>query len=140
VADFLSSGVQRIASGKFKNIFEGQIKYGIQFIPVEIKDNKGEIISGHYAFHIWNRLRVIDKNNYVGSAPNRFGNILRLEKFSLDPEILKNTTLEKRLVFGLDENNMIMIHQNVYEVLQAVNLTGLCFFRVDKWDDGVIPR
>jgi hypothetical protein len=128
MADLLMLGVQRAGSGKIKTFFEKMNIYGVQFIPVEIKSNTEEIIIGHYAVHFWNRLRAIDKNNYVGSEPNRFGNIISLKIFSLDSEILNNTPLEKRLIFGLAENSMVIVHQSIYDNIQKENLTGIRFF------------
>ena len=69
-----------------------------QFVPVEITTNKKKKIERHYAILFWNRLPAIDKNNYEGNAPNRFGRINNLEKFSLDASILNSVHLEKRLV------------------------------------------
>jgi hypothetical protein len=59
----------------------------------------------------------------------------------LDSKLLKETPLEKRLVFQLAENDLIiLIHQSIYEAIQKENLTGMRFFRLDEWDDDAIFR
>ena len=141
MADFLMLSADFAGSDKLKNLFEKLNIYGVQFIPIEVESNKGEVIHGHNAIHFWNRLRAIDKNNYTGEEPNEFGNILDLEKFSLDAEILNNIPLEKRLFFVLAENsNMVIVHQSIYEAIQKENLTGMRFFRVDEWDSDAMFR
>lgn len=141
MTDFLMLDAHYAGSEKLKKIFEKLAIYGVQFFPVEIEDHKGEIIKGHNAIHFWNKLPAIDKNNYVGEEPNMFGNILDLQKFSLDTEILNQIPLEKRLVFGLAENSiMILVHQSIYEIIKAENLTGFSFFRVEDWDSNVMFR
>jgi hypothetical protein len=141
MADLLMLSTLFTVSEKFKVLFEKLGLYGIQFVPVEIKSNKGDIIQGHYVAHIWNMLQAIDKKNYEGSAPNRFGNILSLEKFSLDANLLESIPLEKRLVFGLAESSTeILVHQSVYDEILSANLTGMKFFRVDDWDDNALFR
>ena len=123
-------------SEQFKKLFEEMDIYGVQFVSAEIKSNKGDIIKGHSALHIWNKLPAIDKDNYEGSPVNRFGNILSLSKFSLNSSALEEIDLEKRLIFGLSENStMYLVHKTIYEAITAANLTGVCFFRVDEWDE-----
>lgn len=136
MADFSILGAQRAGSEKLKQLFSKLNVYGVQFIPIEVESNKSEIIAGHYALNFWNRLRAIDKNNYEGSEPNRFGNILSLHKFSLDYELLNNTPFEKRLVFGLEENNMVIVHKNIYEAIINEKLAGIKLFPVSEWNDG----
>jgi hypothetical protein len=136
MADFLMLGAQFANSEKFKNCFEKLNIYGVQFVPIEITSNKGDVISGHYAAHFWNKLSAIDKDNYVGDPLDMFETIPNLSKFSLDAKLLTNIPLEKRLVFGLTEDKtIIIVHQSVYEAIQAANLTGMRFFRVDDWDE-----
>jgi hypothetical protein len=136
IADLLTLSTLFAVSEKFKNLFEKLGLYGVQFIPIEIKSNKGDIIKGHYVAHVWNKLSAIDKINYIGDVPNRFESIRSLEKFSLDANLLESIPLEKRLVFGLAEKKtLILVRENVYEAIQAENLTGIRFLRVDKWND-----
>ena len=133
MADLLMLASLYAVSAKFKELLEKMNIHGVQFVPAEVKSNKGEVITGHYVLHIWNKLPAIDKNNYEGSAPNRFGNILSLSKFSLDSEILNSIDLDKRLVFGLSENStMYLIHQSIYEAIQASGLTGMRFWKVSE--------
>ena len=139
MADFLLLGAQFAASQQLKSLIEELNIYGMQFFPLEIKSNKGEIITNHFLIHYWNRLSAIDKNNYDGEEPNMFGNILRLNKFSLDETLLSETPLEKRKIFTLSEkNNMVIIHKTVHEALVSANLTGIRFFRVDEWNSNVM--
>ncbi len=141
IADLLMLDANFAGSEKLKNFFIKKGIWGIQFIPVEIKSNKGEIINGHYAIHFWNRLPAIDKNNYEGSAINRFGKIFSLKKFSLDQALLDEIPLEKRLIFQLEESDItVLVHQSIYEVIKAENLAGLKFFRVDEWDGNAMFR
>lgn len=139
MADLLMLGAQNTVSEKFKNLLENERIYGVQFFPVEIKTDKGNIESGHFAMHLWNRIPAIDKNNYQGSEVDEFGYINILDKFSLDPKILEDIPREKRLVFRLAEDPLkIIVHQSIYEAIKAERLTGMVFFRVDQWDTGSI--
>ena len=140
MADFLMLGSECVGSNKLKNHFEQMNIYGIQFIPIEIKPKKGDTISGYFAINIWNVIQAIDKNNYEGVEPDEFGLIWDLEKFSLDTELLDKIPLEKRMFFGLAENNLIIVHQSIYEAIQKENLIGIKFHRIDEWDDSVMFR
>lgn len=139
--DLSMLGAQYAGSVKLKTLWEKTKIAGVQFIPIEIESNKGEIIKNHYAIHFSNRLRAIDEKNYEGGEPNRFGLIHDLERFSLNVDLLSGITLDQRLVFVLEEkNSMIIVHRNIYEAIEAEGLTGMRFFRVDEWDDGAIFR
>jgi len=141
MADFLMLGSNFAGSANLKNLFDKNNIYGVQFFPVEIKSNKGEIISGHYAIHFWNKYSAIDKDNYEGEEIDEYGYINDLEKFSLDLNLLNDIPLEKRLVFGLSENpTMILVHESIYSLIEKANLTGLSFFRVDEWDEDAMFR
>ena len=50
---------------KFKNVFIESDIYGVQFVPIEIKSNDGDIIKGYHVLHIWNKLPAIDKEKAV---------------------------------------------------------------------------
>ncbi|GHV96210.1 hypothetical protein AGMMS50293_25300 [Spirochaetia bacterium] len=98
-------------------------------------------MSGHYAIHFYNRLRAIDTNNYEGSAPNSFGKIRNLQHFSLNEKLLADIPFEQRKVFVLTEKpSMIIVHQSIYEAIQAENLTGMRFWKVSEWDDNAMFR
>ncbi len=141
MADLLMLSTNLAASETLKEIFEENKIYGVQFIPLEIKSNKGVVITGHYVMHVWNKLPAIDKKDYEGGKPNKFGNILDLHKFSLDENLLKDIPFEKRLIFELAENSTItVIHKSLFEKLNAKNLTGILFFRVDDWDANILFR
>jgi hypothetical protein len=141
MADFLSLGAQYAGSLKLKTLYERAKIPAIQFIPIEIESNKGEIIKQHYAIHFGNRLRAIDEKNYEGGEPDDFNQILDLERFSLNADLLNNTPIENRISFALDEDpSIILVHQSIYEAINAEDLTGMRFFRVDEWDDGAIFR
>ena len=141
MSDLLMLDADFSGSEKMKNLFNQLNIYGVQFVPAEIKTNKGELINSYYAIHFWNRLPAIDKNNYEGEEPNMFGNIIDLRKFSLDSHLLNEIPLEKRLVFQLEENSiMILVHQSIYDAMQSEKLTGMKFFRVDDWDDNAMFR
>lgn len=132
---------QFAGSEKLKNIFERLNIYGAQFVPIEIESNKGEIITGQYAIHFWNRIPAIDKDNYDGEAPDGFGDIIILNKFSLDEKVLSAISIEQRQVFILAENpTKILIHKNTHDQLIKEGLVGCRFFRVDEWDTGATFR
>ena len=124
----------------FKDLLEKSDIYGVQFVPIEIKSNKGELIHDYYAVHFWNKIAAIDKDNYTGSPIDEdFGTIDFLEKFSLDSKTLNDMPLDKRLIFGLiEKKSMILVHKSIYEAITAANLTGICFFRVDEWGDNAM--
>jgi hypothetical protein len=86
MADLLPLDTDFAGSEKLKHVFENQKIEDVQYLPIEIVSNKKEKISGHYYLHFQNRLRAIDKDNYEGSEPNRFGNIFTLERFSLNAD------------------------------------------------------
>jgi hypothetical protein len=141
MADLLMLDTDFAGSKKLKTLFETLNIYGAQFVPVEITTNKKKTLSGHYAIHFWNRLPALDKNNYEGEEPNMFGNILDLQRFSLDLELLEKLPLEKRLVFLLAENKTLkLVHQSIVEAIQKENLTGMCFWKVCDWDDNAMFR
>ncbi len=141
MADFHMLATCYTVSQKFKDFLEKEITYGIQFVPIEIKSNTGEIIPNYFVSHFWNRLPAIDKNNYDGSPVNNFGTIRNLSKFSLDFNLLKEIPLEKRLIFGLAENKtLVLVHQSIYEAIQTENLTGMRFWKVSEWDDNAMFR
>jgi len=135
MADLLMLATIFGVSEQFKTLFEDMGIYGVQFVSAEIESNKGNIIKGHSALHIWNKLSAIDKNNYIGGEPDMFDTILDLEKFSLDATLIESIPLEKRLIFGLlEKKTIILVHKTVYEAIISANLTGIRFFRVDEWD------
>ena len=138
--DFLMLSSEFACTENVKKLFENV--YGIEFFSIEtIKDNKGKIITGYYATHIWNKLPAIDKQNYIGGKVNRKGYISDLKKFSLDSELLNGIQLEKRLVFELsDSPATYIIHESLYKLIESQKLTGFSFFRVDDWDEDAMFR
>ena len=123
-------------SENFKSLFEKMNIQGAQFVPVNITSNKKEVIPGYSVLHIWNKLPAIDKNNYVGGEINRFGKIRSLSAFSLDVDLLNSMPLEKRLIFTLEEKQTItLVHESLYEVMQAASLTGMRFWKVSEWNE-----
>ncbi|GAB6008672.1 imm11 family protein [Dysgonomonas reticulitermitis] len=141
MADFLMLDADFSGSEKLKTLFETLNIYGVQFVPVEITTNKKEVITGHYAIHFHNRLRAIDENNYEGGKPDRFGTIMDLKRFSLNADLFNNIPAEKRKVFLLEENTgIVIVHQSIYEAIQAENLTGMRFWKVSDWDDNAMFR
>ena len=140
MADMLMLDCHYVGSEKLKKLFE-QIKlYGVQFVPAEIISNKKEKITGHFAIHIWNNLSAIDKNNYEGDELDEdFGKIFSLQRFSLDADLLETIPLEKRLMFGFSECDTItVVHESLYNAMQAENLTGMRFWKVSEWDEDAI--
>ena len=130
-------------SKRFKELLEKFNIYGLQFVPIEIKSNKGELIQDYYAFHIWNKISAIDKNNYDGDEPDEMmdGLIFSLQRFSLDINVINDIALEKRLIFPLLEHDIVvLVHKTIYEAIQASGLTGMKFFRVDDWDEDAMFR
>jgi hypothetical protein len=140
--DFLKLSSEFACTQNIKNVFEQNSVYGIEFFTVEsIKDNKGKSISGYFATHIWNKLAAIDKNNYIGSKPNRKGIITDLQKFSLDAELLQTLPLDKRLIFELSNSPCsFIVHQSLYDLLTAENLTGMRFWKVSEWNNNAMFR
>ena len=135
-ADILLLDGNYAVSEKVKQLFEKMNIYGIQFFPVEIETNTQKITNGYYAFHPWNGISAVDKNNYTGSEVDEDGEIDDLEKFSLDKTALEAIPLEKRLIFHLSESSLeILIHKTVYDAIIAENLTGFSLFRIDEWND-----
>lgn len=127
------------ASEQLKNLFETMNVHGVQFVPVEITSNKNDVIKGYHVLHIWNKLTAIDKSNYVGSEPNRFGNILSLQQFALDSGVLNTISLEERLIFGLKENSTIyLVHQILKDAIEKAGLKGMCFWKVSEWNDNTM--
>lgn len=140
MADLLMLASLFAVSEKFKELFKKMNIYGVQFVPAEVKSNKGEIITGHYVLHIWNKFGL-DKNNYEGGSINQFGKIRSLTRFSLDPSVLQNIPLEKRLIFRLAEKETIIsVHQSVVEAIQTAGLTGMRFWKVSEWDENAMFR
>ena len=141
MADLLMLASVFAGSEKLKQLFEKLKLYGVQFVPVEIGSNKGDIISGHYVLHIWNKLSAINKSNYDGKEPDMFGTIHGLKRFSLDEKLLDSIPAEKRLLFGLRENStMYVIHETVCQAIQSECLTGIRFWKVSEWDDNAMFR
>ena len=141
IADILFVDGDLVVSGKVKSVLEKMNIYGIQFFPAQIITNNEQVIEGHYAFHPWNRIAAVDKNNYIGAPVDEKGRISGLEKFSLDEKVLDAIVLEERLVFHLAESKTKrLIHHSVYEALVKENVTGFSFFRVDEWGDDAMFR
>ncbi|GHT14891.1 hypothetical protein FACS189426_21900 [Bacteroidia bacterium] len=141
MADLLMLASQLACSEKLKTLFETLTIGGIQFIPIEITSNKKETLSGHYAIHFYNRLQAIDTSNYEGSEPNSFGKIRNLQRFSLNEKLLADIPFEQRKVFVLTEKpSMKIVHQSIYEAIQAENLTGMRFWKVSEWDNNAMFR
>ena len=141
MADLHMLSCEYACSEGFKKVFDENNIYGVEFFPLEtITDNKGAVITGYYATHIWNTIRAIDMNNYIGPKPNRKGNIIGIRKFSLDVAI-QEIPLEKRLIFELgDSPVMYIVHQSLQEKLEKAGLKGFRFFRVDDWDEDAMFR
>jgi hypothetical protein len=141
IADILFLDGDLAVSGKVKSVFENMNIYGVQFFPAQIITNKEKVIEGHYIFHPWNRIAVVDKNNYEGDPVDEKGRIDSLHKFSLDEKALSAIPLEKRMCFHLAESKTErLIHQSVYEALVKESVTGFSFFKVSEWDENVMFR
>jgi hypothetical protein len=141
IADILFLSGDFAMSEKVKNLFEKMNIYGVQFWQAEITTDKSNIITGHYAFHLWNCIAAVDKNNYKGALVTERGLIDSLKSFSLDEKVLSEIPLEKRLVFYLTESNTErLVHQSVYDAMMAENLTGFSFIRVADWDEDAMFR
>jgi hypothetical protein len=139
MADILFLYGDLAMSEKVKSLFEKMNIYGVQFFPIEITTNKDKVIEGYYAFHPFNRIAAVDKNNYVGSPVTDRGRIDSLQQFSLDENVLNDIPLEKRLVFHLAESKTKrLVHKTVYEAMINENLTGFSFFRIDEWDSNAM--
>jgi hypothetical protein len=142
MADLLMLDTLYTASDKLKDFFEKQNMYGVQFVPADITDNKKKTITGNYVLHIWNKLEAIDKDNYEGDEPDEdFGKIFSLQRFSLDSDLLNSIPLKERLVFALSENDTItVVHESIYQAIQAAGLTGMRFWKVSEWDEDAMFR
>lgn len=141
MADLLNLDAQCAVSDKLKNILEREGAYGVQFFPVEIEAQDGEIILGHYAMHVWNRLAVVDRKNYKGHKPDKMGLIMDLVKFSLNEKLMEDTPLEQRKVIRMSESpDMLLVHQSIYDAIQAEGLIGISFWKVSEWDTGAAFR
>ncbi|GHU05794.1 hypothetical protein FACS1894158_09860 [Betaproteobacteria bacterium] len=142
IADILSLDGNYAVSEKVKLLFEKLNIYGIQFFPVVIVSPQKVKIQGHYAFHSWNGIMAVDKNNYAGDEANARGKISDLRKFSLDTKVLESIPLEKRQAFHLAEtyDKETLVHQTVRDAIIAEGLTGFSFFRIADWDDNAMFR
>jgi hypothetical protein len=140
MADILDlSSTCCVFSEKIKLLFEKLKLKKIQFVPVTIKTNKKGKIEGHYIFHCWNGVPAVDKDNYEGDEIDEDGEIVTLEKFSLDTNILKTIQVNDRLIFRLSErSDMILVHQSIKEAIESEQATGFRFYQIDKWSSSSI--
>ncbi|WP_424244149.1 hypothetical protein Dip510_001341 [Elusimicrobium posterum] len=122
-------------SQKLKDLFEKSNISGVQFFPANITTNKKEVITGYYAINFANKLTAIDKNNYDGGPVNRFGNILRLNKFSLDENLLKNIPMQERKAFILKEKaNILLVHSDIANAIKEGDFDGITLIPVTEWN------
>ena len=136
MADFLTLGSLYAVSEKLKSLFESKKIYGIQFFPIEIETDKGDTVLGHFALHFWNRIAAIDKSTFEGKI-DPIGLATNYSRFSLDEKLLEDTSLENRLAIRLKEApNIILVHQTIYDAIEAEGLTGISFRKVSEWTTG----
>ncbi len=139
MADILDISSTCVFSEKIKLLFEKLQIPQVQFIPATIVTNKKQKIEGHYIFHCWNGIPAVDKENYEGDPVDEDGEIVTLEKFSLDSKVLSDIEQENRLVFRLAETpSFIIVHKSIKEAIENEQATGFRFYSIAKWSPSAI--
>lgn len=120
----------QMVSEKFKQIIMSFNLPGVDFYPTDITNND-TIWPGYYLMHIHQNYKAIhpERSEIDGSYIN--GDFF-LESLSLNENVLNNITLEKRLVFRLEEKPRFLFHESVVEALKAANLSGLGFTQIKE--------
>lgn len=140
MADILDLSSTCVLSEKIKLLFEKLNLNKMQFFPTTIITNKKvKIDAEHYIFHCWNGIPAVDKDNYEGDPIDEDGEIVTLEKFSLDSNVLADIELKDRLVFRLAETpSFIIVHKTIKEAIENEQATGFRFYPIAKWSPSAI--
>ncbi|MEI8595782.1 imm11 family protein [Photobacterium sp. Hal280] len=125
---------EQLVSEKFRQVLAPFNLPGVDFYQTNIV-NGDKIWSEHYYMHIWNHHKAIHhgRSKIDGTYVD---DDFTLEVLSLDENVLDKISLEKRLVFTLEEKPKFLFHETVVQALREANLTGLSFQRVDEWSIG----
>ena len=132
MADFLS-GSETIVSKRIANAMQQLNMDGVQFVPTELTDTKGNITEDYVCVVVANNTyEALDKEDseYMFDEP-----IYEIEKIVLDREVLGKIPLNKRLGFRLKEApGYSLYHQSVVDAIMALEPTGIYFRDIEDYE------
>lgn len=102
---------------------------GIEYLPAEITDKKGNIYSNYNIIHICNRIPCMDKERSAWRAP-LFDKekVMAIDILTLDSEKLNAVPLSDRRLFNLSEcPAYTLFHKSIVDSILASKPTGLKF-------------
>jgi len=124
-------------SRRIANAIEKMNIYGIRFISTELTDPKGNVSNDYFCLDVTNRIAAMnqEKSEYKFKDYIHDDSVNReysIDKFVLDKVALKQTPLEKRLVFLLEEaGEEIVLHKSVVDAIIAEKPTGIQFHHLE---------
>ncbi|MGF1726147.1 imm11 family protein [Photobacterium nomapromontoriensis] len=127
---------EQMVSEKFRQVLLPFNLPGVDFYPTDVT-NDDKVWSDYYMMHIWQHHKAIHHGRSVIDGTYVKDDFF-LEALSLDETVLDKVPLEERLVFTLEEKPQFLFHETVVEALEAANLSGIGFIRVDEWGPGAM--
>jgi hypothetical protein len=107
---------------------------GIQLLPAVIKGKEDELFSDYWAIHVYKNIKCVDEN--LSECKINPGNLAYVKKLVLDKKILKDISLNERLIFRLKEDSAYEIfHVSIVDAIMATKPEGLCFTNIQKWTE-----
>jgi hypothetical protein len=132
LGDFLAEPFH-VWSKRAKEIIEEHVPFGSQFFPVIIK-HKDKEYSDYYILNCHNIIKTMHRDR---SEFQEKGLLTFIDSLSLDEAVLDAIPEEQRMIFVLDEHvSMVLYHEKLVKALEAANVTGASFVKVNDWSIG----
>jgi len=128
-----------VVHSRIKEILESHNLCKLNLVKTKIRLPNNDMNEEYFLIHTYNFIACVDKESSVYDAlPS---GRLCIEELALDEKKLSKIPEEERLIFRLDESTSIyLFHESIVNKIKNINPTGIKFYRVDDWDDGVAFR
>jgi hypothetical protein len=132
--DFLDTSESSLfVSNRVRDILEGLKAPGLEFLPVTVKDHKGNVASADY--FILNPLNTQDaidmeKSDVVMSSLDE-GQIMDVNKLVLAP---KKIDKQARLFRASTMRRLILVDEGVRKAFKQEKITGVKLFKAEGWN------
>ncbi len=134
--DYHSSGSVPVISRRFADVLEPLDIYGTQILKGTAGDVIDDLKLDYYLLHVHHLINCMDLENSDVSVNKDLGLVRDVRSFLLDSAKLIKIPEEQRLIFVVREYPILyLFHQSIVDIVEGVDLKGMRFIPVKKWND-----
>lgn len=134
MVDYLS-GPYDFVTKRIAEVMKAMNMRHVQFIPIELTDNKGNTIDDYVAISVKaNNIKALDMEEFDYEINEDDEDDLWISKIVLDKEVLSKIPLNERLGFCLREApGYRLYHKSVIDVIQSFDPTGVYYVNIEDY-------